>query len=660
MWATIKRSIINEMTDARRFNSILTFLHTMTFAEELIVVVGVVLFLGGIALSFVFAKIVLFLLSGASIAYVIVRTGKRKEGSAQAEESQHSLKAEEENDHQMKKLVFDDYQASGKQYKIDFIDEPESFQPVLLQRESMAPEQKALDSQKSTTTVFELNEFIEAPNGSGQTEDGPRAEFNTLIQRVLIVVKDVHFAHTVALFWVNREKQQLVLESHLSDSGQFMKRRRLPIGTDLVSQIAVSGKPQIVSYVNALGQNDILPYYETIESVKTFVGIPIFYSGVSQDPVAVLILDCLESDAYGNETITSLAQIAKLISTLTRSYTSKYDLLLDSEVLRSITRVRERLSIEFDAHSISRSLAEEVSKLIPWDYIAVVLFDDSRKSWVVNYLLNRMNDPYVPLMCELDGQQSLAADVIQAGIPKIIDDISTTAMPRFYQAERCDSKGALMILPLNSLSRCYGALLVESKDPKTYSDSDVKLVQKLAETSSWALEILSLTDVMTNYVSLDETTGVATRKSFMGRLQEEVQRANDFSNELSIVMISIDRMDEHVARYGKDAFDFILQNVSRMVKVSIRPYDVVGRFDFNCFVVLLVHTTSNEASLWAEKIRKNVASNILNIENKSFSITISVGVAGALEEASDVDLLENADRVLHKAIEAGGNIIRVY
>ena len=73
-----------------------------------------------------------------------------------------------------------------------------------------------------------------------------------------------------------------------------------------------------------------------------------------------------------------------------------------------------------------------------------------------------------------------------------------------------------------------------------------------------------LTEVMNNYVSLDETTGVATRKSFMGRLQEEVQRANDFSNELSIVMISIDRMDDHTARYGREAFDFILQNVGML------------------------------------------------------------------------------------------------
>ena len=510
------------MTDARRFNSIFSMLHSLTFAEELIVMVGVVSFLGGLAFSPTFVKILLFMLSGALIVYVIVRRGKRKGLSLQAEESRHSLTVEEEHDNQMKKLVFDDYQASGKQYKIDFIDEPESPQPEHLERDSMAQE-KASVSEKPTTQIFELNEFIDVPDGSGQADEGPRAEFNVLVQRVLGVVKDMHFAYSVALFWVNREKQQLVLESYISDSGQFMKHRRLPIGSDLVSQIAVSGKPQIVNYVNALGQNDILPYYETIEAVKTFVGIPIFYSGALQEPVAVLIVDCLESDAYGNETITSLAQIAKLISSITRSYTSKYDLLLDSEVLRSINHMREQLSMEFNTHSIARSLAEEVSRIIPWDYVAVVLFDDNRKSWVVHYLLNRMNDPYVSLMCELDAQQSLVASVIQAGIPKIIDDISTVSMPRFFQAERCDSKGALMIIPLNSLSRCYGALLVESKDTKTYSDADVKLVQKLTETSSWALEIFSLTDIMNNYVSLDETTGVATRKSFMGRLQEEVQ-----------------------------------------------------------------------------------------------------------------------------------------
>jgi diguanylate cyclase (GGDEF)-like protein len=647
------------MTDARRFNTFFSWMHSLTLAEELIVVVGAVLFLGGLVLSATLVKTVLLLFSAALIAYVIARVGKRRGFFINTtDEDHHSLTSEESNN-RMKKLIFDDFQVTGKQYQVDFVDEPEHSQTMHDERENTALEKK--DSEKTTTTVFELNEFIETSGNGENAEEGPRAEFNALIQRVLSVVKDIQFAHTVALFWMNREKQQLVLEGYTTDSEKFMTNRRLPIGSDVVSQIAMNGKPQIVNFIDALGQGDMVPYYETTDVIKTFVGVPIFFSGIqSQDPVAVLALDCLEADAYGNETITSLAQIAKLISTLIRSYTSKYDLLLDSEVLRSISRVREQLSIDFGAHSITRSLAEETSRLVPWDYIAIILFDDSRKSWVVHNLLNRMNDPYVSLLSELDPQQSLVIGVIQTGVPKIIDDLSTTSVPRFYQAERCESKGALVIIPLNSLNRCYGALVIESKDPKTYSDADVKLIQKLAETSSWALEILSLTEVMNNYVSLDETTGVSTRKSFMGRLHEEVQRASDFSNDLSLVMVSIDRMDDHIARYGREAFDFILQNVGRMVKVSIRPYDIVGRFDFNCFVILLVNTTSNEASLWAEKIRKNVASNILNIDNKSFSVTISVGVAGAIDEASDVDLLENTDRVLRKAIEAGGNIVRVY
>jgi diguanylate cyclase (GGDEF)-like protein len=646
------------MTDAQRFNTIFSWMHSLTLAEELIVVVGVVSFLGGLVLSTIFVKIILIFFSAALIAYVIIRVGKRRGFIQEADNDRHSLTLEESNN-RMKKLVFDDFQVTGKEYQVDLIDEPEQTQPIHKNQDEIALEKK--DSEKTTTTVFELNEFIEAPGIGENAEEGPRAEFNALIQRVLSVVKDIHFAHTVALFWINREKQQLVLEGHITDSEKFMTNRRLPIGSDVISQIATNGKPQIVNFVNTLGQNDMVPYYETVDGIKTFVGIPIFFSGIqAQDPAAVLTLDCLEADAYGNETITSLAQIAKLISTLTRSYTAKYDLLLDSEVLRSISRIREQLSIDFGAHSITRSLAEETSRLVPWDYIAVVLFDDSRKSWIVHTLLNRMNDPYVPLICELDPQQSLVIGVIQTNVPKVIDDLSTVTLPRYYQAERCESKGALVIVPLNSLNRCYGALVIESKDTKTYSDADVKLVQKLAETSSWALEILSLTEVMNNYVSLDETTGVSTRKSFMSRLHEEVQRAGDFSNDLSLVMVSIDRMDDHIARYGREAFDFILQNVGHMVKVSIRPYDVVGRFDFNCFAILLVNTTSNEASLWAEKIRKNVASNILNIDNKSFSVTISVGVAGAVDETSDTDLLENTDRVLRKAVEAGGNIVRVY
>jgi diguanylate cyclase (GGDEF)-like protein len=233
-------------------------------------------------------------------------------------------------------------------------------------------------------------------------------------------------------------------------------------------------------------------------------------------------------------------------------------------------------------------------------------------------------------------------------------------VPRFYKAERIDSAGSMMVLPINSLSRCYGALVVESKDKKAYSESDVKVIQKLVDSASWGLEVSSLTDVVNNYVLVDEATGVATRKYFMERVHEEVQRANDFDADLTLVMISIDGVNEHLGRYGKEGFDFVLQNVGRMLRSAVRPYDLVGRFDFNRFTILLANTTANDAYLWAEKFRKNIASNVLNVDQRSFSVTVSVGVCGAVNDINDLELLENAGHVLSRAIEAGGNMVRVY
>ncbi len=139
-----------------------------------------------------------------------------------------------------------------------------------------------------------------------------------------------------------------------------------------------------------------------------------------------------------------------------------------------------------------------------------------------------------------------------------------------------------------------------------------------------------------------------------------MHRANDFGSDLTLVMLSIDSMNEHLHRYGKEGFDFVLQNIGRMIKSSVRPYDLVGRYDYNRFAVLLVSTSAKDANLWSEKLRKNIASNIINVDQKSFSVTVSIGVCGAVSETSDIELLENASQTLKKAIEAGGNVVRVF
>ena len=642
------------MTDARRLNTINSWISSLTLRQELAALSGVILFFIGLAVSSIVLKIVVFAAASSAIAYVIV-TFRERNSKVTAENGE--LEGEPED---AKELDLT-HQKEGKETEAEPAENTD-FSEARLPRESEIPT-RPQDEYRERNYDFKLSDFFDLGEDVDAQDSGPKSEFTNLIKKVLALVQNTYFAHTVALFWVNREKRQLVLENYISESSRFTTHRRREIGMDLISQIANTGKPQLVTEINALSQPEMLSYYDGLEPVKAFVGVPIFYSQVAtepQNPVAVLAMDCMEQDAYGNETLSSLGHVTKLVSGLIRSYTDKYDLLLDSELLRSITRLRDQLKIDFTIHSVAGNLVEETSRLVGWDYLTVVLFDETRKAWAIQMVMNRMNDPYVNVTNIVDHQRSLVGDVIQSATHNIIERVEASSLPRFYRTERCESKGSLMVLPLNSLSRCYGALVVESKDVRAYSESDVKLLQKIVDVASWALEILGLTEVTNAYVTLDETTGVANHKYFVGRVQEEVQRANDFGIDLSIVMVSIDSISEHMNRIGKDGCDFVLQNVGRMIKNAIRPYDLVGRFDFNRFAVLLVNTTPNEASLWAEKLRKNVASNIINVESRSFSVTISMGISGAVNETSDMELLEKADRVLKKAVEAGGNIVRVF
>ncbi|MCI0706719.1 MAG: diguanylate cyclase [Ignavibacteriae bacterium] len=648
------------MIDARLLKTIRSWFNALSRSQELIVLAGVVLFIVGLFT----ASAVAFLLSGASLAYVAV-TFRRPKSMGTSESGSDGMTGRlqpsfhnAEEDPEMTRNVFEDFQPEGKSYRVE-VDEN-----VGVPAEPMGVAESARGSQsKETEYTFQLSDFCDVDEEVFNREAGPKSEFSFLMKKVLTTVKDANFAHTVALFWINRDKNQMVLESFVSDSDKFTPHRRRELGTDIISQIAERGKPQILSRVNISGQLEMLGYYEDVEPVKAFAGVPVFYpkaSGSTGEPVAVMVLDSLVEDAFGSETLALIGQFTKLISALIKSYTDKYDLLVDSEVLRSITRMREQMKLDFGLYNIVRALSEEASRLVTWDYISVVLYDENRKAWVVQYVMNRMNDPYVALTQEIDPQHSLVGTVLQASVPRIFDKFDPEGLPRFYKAERVDSAGAIMLLPINSVSRCYGLLVVESKDVKTYSESDAKLLLKLVETSSVGLEILSLSEVVNNYVSMDETTGVAARKYFMARMHEEVQRANDFSTDLALVMVSIDSMNDLLSRYGKDGFDFALQNVGRMMKSFIRPYDVIGRYDFNQFAVLLMQTTANEAFLWAEKLRKNIASNIINLDQKSFSVTISAGVCGATEDSSDVELLGNTTQVLRKAIETGGNLVRVF
>jgi diguanylate cyclase (GGDEF)-like protein len=597
----------------------------------------------------------LVVLSSAAYFYVTWLQGRESANGDNGQDQEDVYSQSPEG--AMKKLLFDDYQSSHGEYVVRVVDEEQIVIPSTKQAQP-AP----LPLKEETVRELDVLDFFDLDAESSLAEAEPRAEFHSLMNKVLIGLKEVLFAQTVAFFWVNREKGQMVLETVATDSKHFFTTRRFALEEDVVSLVATTGKPQLFGRVDPGARKDLIKYYDAAEEVMSLIAVPVFYrsGGADIQPVGVIVADSPAEDTFGQETLVLLGRFTKLVSSLIKSYTDKFDLLLESELLSSIKRMQDRVKSDPSEQSILAALADEANRLANWDFLTVTMYSDDKHGWAVQKVINKAGLPYVAPETVVDPEQSVVADVIRKNQLQSIPDVQTAGTIRFCGPEQIDSEGSFLCVPISSFNRCYGAVSLESRARANFTGSDAETIYRLVENAAAALEVLYMNDLVREYVVVDHHTGSMTRRHFLRRLEEEVRRAEDFDTELSFVSLAVDGLQEQITRYGKDGADAILNEITKVVRSNLRPYDTIGRHETDRLGILLIHTAASDAYLWSEKVRKLIASHVMTVAGKSFSVTVSVGVCGLSEGMRTEELISGTTRVLAKALEGGGNLVRVF
>jgi diguanylate cyclase (GGDEF)-like protein len=482
---------------------------------------------------------------------------------------------------------------------------------------------------------------------------GPKGEFDFLLGKILALAKEVLLAHSVALFWANREKNQFVLEVKLTDSTHFTKLRRFDIGEDVISQIALTGKAEVISHISHKAEKDILRYYEQVQNIRSFVGVPLFFD---HDIIAVLIADSRAEDEYGLETVSTLSQFTKLISALIKSHNEKYDLRRDSKVLLVLDAMSPRLRKDLSTDTVADTLLAAVGELVDWDHIAITLYDREYEKWIIRRVVSKDKSSYVPEMTEVDLERSLTGSAIKNGSNTYVGNLETQNLARYSWQEDLPREGTFIAIPINSINRCYGAISVECIRPGSYSKKDVELLQHLATGVAPTVELLYTVDFVKESSFADEVTGLYNRNFLFKRIKEELERTTQLGGELSLVVVSIDDSDTITERHGMQGHDMIISQVAGLICKSAREFDVVGKYDSHRFVALLIHTNMDDAYIWTEKLRRTVASHILSISGKRFSVTLSAMISKITDWKALDQIIGSAIPVLEKG---PGNTVSV-
>lgn len=163
----------------------------------------------------------------------------------------------------------------------------------------------------------------------------------------------------------------------------------------------------------------------------------------------------------------------------------------------------------------------------------------------------------------------------------------------------------------------------------------------------------------------DELTGLANRRAFFERLDEEADRARRYGTGLSLIMFDIDNFKRINDTYGHPAGDTVLAEVARLLSANARTSDILARYGGEEFAMLIPAMGLEEARQAAEKLRIVIEVNDLTLEGPRINATISAGVADAtLVKDWDGQLKDNlvkaADSALYRAKAAGRNRVEVY
>ena len=161
----------------------------------------------------------------------------------------------------------------------------------------------------------------------------------------------------------------------------------------------------------------------------------------------------------------------------------------------------------------------------------------------------------------------------------------------------------------------------------------------------------------------DTLTGLWNRGAIFDLLRREVSRRQRTRDPLGVVMADIDYFKKINDTHGHLVGDAVLQEVTRRLAADVRPYDVVGRYGGEEFLIVFPGCTPANLIVGAERLRQCIASHPVETSAGPVAVTLSLGLASVEQDEKETlgceGLLRAADEALYAAKARGRNRVEV-
>ena len=186
-------------------------------------------------------------------------------------------------------------------------------------------------------------------------------------------------------------------------------------------------------------------------------------------------------------------------------------------------------------------------------------------------------------------------------------------------------------------------------------DSVIEAQERVNMANQRILELEAELESLSELVREDQLTRTLNRRGMEEAFEKEVSRSERRGLPLCIAVIDIDDFKKLNDTLGHQAGDDALVHLSRTIKETTRPNDIVSRFGGEEFIVILPDSNLEDAVQAITRLQRELTRKLFMYNNQKQVITFSAGVALRVPHESRDALIGRADKAMYEAKKAGKN-----
>jgi diguanylate cyclase (GGDEF)-like protein len=349
----------------------------------------------------------------------------------------------------------------------------------------------------------------------------------------------------------------------------------------------------------------------------------------------------------------SLAKLSKDHGRLRLIYESERR---DTEILHILDEISASFMDDRNLKTIFEHTLDGVQQVLKTD-ISVLEIPAEKDSVVVDTKLVRGSETF-----ELN--ENIYAKVLGRGSSLLINNLSRRHS-EYEKYESLHEQGvqSFLVAPLKIENKPIGLLGIFAVSRHDFTGEELRLLTAFANHGSLIIENARLLETRRRLSVTDELTGLHNFRYFRERFMDEFERARRYSHDLSLLMCDIDYFKNYNDANGHEAGNEVLKKLSGIMASAVRDVDFVARYGGEEFVILLAETGKDNASVFAERLRKKVEEEAFPLQEKqpNRNLTITIGIANFPHDAeTSEELITRADQALYSGKKAGRNRIVNY